>query len=213
MANELREDRMRVRNSAGASALVAALLMTITGAAAFDEAKYPDFGGQWRRASRVQSERIGAAFDPSKPFGREERPPLTPEYQAIYDANLVDMEKGGQGIDPTYSCLSPGMPRVMIAYAPMEVVVTPETTYILMEHIHDNRRIHTDGRSFPSNMDEDPQFSGYSIGKWLDEDNDGRYDVLEVETRGMKGPRVFDASGIPLHSDNKTVVKERIYLD
>jgi hypothetical protein len=101
----------------------------------------------------------------------------------------------------------------MIAYAPMEVVVTPETTYILIEHIHDNRRIHTDGRSFPNNMDEDPQFSGYSIGKWLDEDGDGRYDTLEVETRGMKGPRVFDASGIPLHEDNKTIVKERIYLD
>jgi hypothetical protein len=37
--------------------------------------------------------------------------------------------------------------------------------------------------------------------------------VLEVETRGMKGPRSFDASGLPLHVDNDTVVKERIYLD
>ena len=153
------------------------------------------------------------AVDESKPVGLGQEAPLTPEYQAIYEANLADQAKGGQGIDPTYTCLSPGMPRVMIAYAPMEVVVTPETTYVLMEHIHDNRRIHTDGRPFPNNMDEDPQFSGYSIGKWLDEDNDGRYDVLEVETRGMKGPRVFDASGIPLHSDNKTFVKERIYLD
>ena len=34
-----------------------------------------------------------------------------------------------------------------------------------------------------------------------------------VETRGMKGPRVFDSTGIPLHRDNETVVKERIYLD
>ena len=29
----------------------------------------------------------------------------------------------------------------------------------------------------------------------------------------MKGPRVYDASGIPLHADNETVIKERIYLD
>jgi hypothetical protein len=29
----------------------------------------------------------------------------------------------------------------------------------------------------------------------------------------MKGPRVFDASGIPLHEDNETIIKERIYLD
>ena len=29
----------------------------------------------------------------------------------------------------------------------------------------------------------------------------------------MRGPRSFDSSGLPLHSDNKTIVKERIYLD
>ena len=45
----------------------------------------------------------------------------------------LKMLKGGQGVDPTYSCVSPGMPRIMIAYAPMEVVVTPEVSYILME--------------------------------------------------------------------------------
>ena len=54
---------------------------------------------------------------------------------------------------------------------------------------------------------------GYSIGKWIDAEGNGRYDALEVETRNMKGPRAFEPSGIPLHSDNQTVVKERIYLD
>ena len=28
-----------------------------------------------------------------------------------------------------------------------------------------------------------------------------------------KGPRAYDTSGLPLHADNQTVVKERIYLD
>ena len=37
--------------------------------------------------------------------------------------------------------------------------------------------------------------------------------MLESETRHLKGPRVFDSSGIPLHEDDQTVVKERIYLD
>ena len=37
--------------------------------------------------------------------------------------------------------------------------------------------------------------------------------MLEVETRGFRGPRTYDASGIPLHKDNQTVVKERIYAD
>ena len=61
--------------------------------------------------------------------------------------------------------------------------------------------------------DVEPAYKGYSIGKWLDTDGDGRYDTLEVETRGMKGPRAYDTTGLPLHTDNKTVVKERIYLD
>ena len=106
------------------------------------------------------------------------------------------------------------MPRVMIPYSPLEFVVTPEITYVLMERDHDfYRHIYTDGRDFPDNMAAEPRYLGYSIGKWLDDDGDGRYDTLVVETRGLKGPRVYDATGIPLHDDNETVIEERIYLD
>jgi len=90
---------------------------------------------------------------------------------------------------------------------------TPDTTHILIEHIHDSRRIHTDGRDWPEDMDANPMFAGYSIGKWIDEDGDGRYDVLVVETRGLKNPRTYDASGIPFHEDGRTIIKEKIYLD
>jgi hypothetical protein len=212
---------MRFGKSIGAGLLTAALMMTVGGAAAFDDSKYPDFKGQWRRAGGgglLAGGAGGLRYDDSKPIKNTpslgQEPPLTPEYQAIYEANLADMVQGGQGIDPTYSCVSPGMPRVMIPYGPLEIVVTPEITYILMERDHDfYRHIYTDGRSFPANMKENPLFLGYSIGTWLDEAGTGRYDTLEVETRGMKGPRVFDATGIPLHADNETIVKERIYLE
>ena len=211
---------MRFRNSIGIAALAAALLMTAGSAAAFDETKYPDLKGQWRRAGNaglLSGGNGGLRYDSSKPpapgLSLGQQPPLTPEYQAIYEANLADQALGGQGIDPTSTCLSPGMPRVMIAYGPMEIVVTPDTTYILMERDHDfYRRIYTDGRDFPPGTAE-PQYLGYSIGKWFDEDGDGHYDTLVVETRGMKGPRVYDATGIPLHADNESVIKERIYLD
>jgi hypothetical protein len=73
------------------------------------------------------------------------------------------------------------------------------------------RRIFTDGRPWPE--DAEPTYAGYSIGKWVDEDRDGKYDVLEVETRFLKNPRGYDTTGIPFHSDGKTVIKERIYLD
>jgi hypothetical protein len=41
----------------------------------------------------------------------------------------------------------------------------------------------------------------------------GVYDTLEIETRYTQGPRLFDSSGIPLHQDNQTVVREKLYLD
>ena len=95
-------------------------------------------------------------------------------------------------------------------FYPMEFIVQPKITYILFE---DNlpRRIYTDGRSWPA--EPEPSFAGYSIGHWVDEVGEGRFNLLEIETRYMKGPRTFDASGLPLHEDNQTVVKERIFLD
>ena len=74
-----------------------------------------------------------------------------------------------------------------------------------------SRRIYTDGREWPANIE--PSYAGYSIGKWIDTDGDGRFDVLEVETRGFKGPRTLDSTAIPLHEDNQTIVKERIFMD
>jgi hypothetical protein len=103
------------------------------------------------------------------------------------------------------------MPRVMNAYWPFEIVVTPSTTHFLMDHIHDSRRIFTDGRAWPKEMV--PSFGDTSIGQWIDTTGSGRYDLLEVETRGLMGPRTYDGSGLPFHEDNETVIKERIYLD
>ena len=103
------------------------------------------------------------------------------------------------------------MPRVTNAYGPTEFVVTPSTTHILVENIRDSRRIFTDGRDWPAQIQ--PSFLGYSIGRWIDTEGDGKFDLLEVETRGFMGPRAFDSSGIPLHDDNQTVVKERMHLD
>ena len=111
-------------------ALVAALLGPSDGAQAFDESKYPDWKGQWRRADAGPPR-----YDPSKSL-REQQAPLTDEYRAIYAASIADQLAGGQGNDPTYTCLAPGMPMMMTVYEPMEIVVTPETTYVLIDHVH-----------------------------------------------------------------------------
>jgi hypothetical protein len=197
---------MHYRRAIGAVALAAALGVTIGGARAFDETKYPDLKGQWLRTDTGTPR-----YDPSKPAGRGQQAPLIPEYQAILEASLADQAAGGQGYDPTSTCLAPGLPRVMNNYEGAEFVVTPGTTHILMEHIHDSRRIYTDGRAWPEDIE--PSFSGYSIGKWVDEGETGRFNLLEIETRGFKGPRSYDNTGLPLHKDNQSVIKERIFLD
>jgi len=171
----------------------------------FDASKYPPMAGQWQRVGRL------GVFDSTKPPGLGQQAPLTPEYQKIFEANLAEVAKGGFGDDPVYTCIPEGMPRAMTLVLPMEIVITPGTTYIMMEYLSMLRRIYTDGRDFPKV--EDPSWMGYSIGKWIDQDGDGRYDVLEVETRNLKNPRTFDPSGLPVHKDGETVVKERFYLD
>ena len=155
---------------------------------------------------------LAPSFDPTKCWGTTQDAPLTAEYEAIFKENIADQRVGGQGTNATSTCLAPGMPMVMNAHSPMEIIVLPETTYIRVDHIRDTRRrIYTDGRDWSGAIE--PGFDGYSIGNWLDTDGDGRYDTLEVETRAFKGPRSYDASGLPLHRDNQSVFKERIYLD
>src|SRR5712675_580517 len=77
---------------------------------------------------------------------------------AIFDANLKDQEEGGHGNTPTVGCLPPGMPRQMNVYEPMQIVITADIVHMLIEHVHDSRRIYTDGRSWPKEME--PMFSG-----------------------------------------------------
>jgi hypothetical protein len=199
------------RGAMGALALAAMLCAAASGARAFDDTKYPDLHGQW---IGVRGTAGGGqpSFDPVKRWGTTQDAPLIPEYDAMFKANLIDQNDGGQGTNATSTCLAPGMPMVMNAHSPMEIIVLPDTTYIRVDHIRDtHRRIYTDGRDWPAAIE--PGFDGYSIGRWIDTKGEGRYDLLEVETRAFKGPRSYDASGLPLHRDNQSIFKEEIYLD
>ena len=86
---------MPSRSMIGAVA-AAAVMVAASGAQAFDDAKYPDWKGLWTRA-RVPGAVGQPPHDPSKPYGRGQGAPLTAEYQAKFEANLVDQAKGGQG--------------------------------------------------------------------------------------------------------------------
>ena len=202
---------MLFRISIWTAAQAAALLATIGGAQAFDETRYPNLKGQWERFV-VRGVTGQPSFNQTKGWGKLQQAPLTPEYQTIFEENVKEQEAGGLGLGVDHArCSAAGMPFMMVAFRPLEFIVTPETTYIIIADYDPLRRIFTDGRDWPEQIE--PTFQGYSIGKWIDTHGDGKYDLLEVETRGFKGPRVYDIRGLPLHRDNQSVFKERIYLD
>jgi hypothetical protein len=195
---------------------LAALVVCVDPASAADDSKYPDWRGQWTGVlRRVQGLPGQPSFDPSKPWGLGQGAPLNPEYQAVLEANLKAQTQGAPGNITGPGCLGFGMPVITYGFEPMEFIITPEVTYVLINWVEHTRRIYTDARDWPADIaDVEPTMVGYSIGRWIDEDGDGRYDVLEVETRGpFRGPRYYDAAGLPLHHDNQSIFKERIHLD
>jgi len=200
---------MFYRGAFEALALAALLLVTAGGVqASAEEKKYPNWKGEWASiVPRMPGQQL--RFDPSKPYGKGQEAPLTEEYKKIYEDNLAEQALGRQGIFLDHaSCLPAGMPTMM-SIGTHEFIITPETTYIAGG---DMRRIFTDGRPWPTDLE--PTYQGFSMGQWIDEDGDGVYDVLEIETRGpFKGPRAYDATGLPLHFDNESTFKERIYID
>src|ERR1700726_395057 len=103
---------MPMRNTMGAIMLAAALALPVV-ALAHDESKYPNMRdkGSWPRGTVFQ-------WAPSRPGGRGQQPPLTAEYQAIWEASMADQANGGQGNDPLYRCYPQGMPRVMNSVLP-----------------------------------------------------------------------------------------------
>jgi hypothetical protein len=166
-----------MRSSISSVTLIGVLCATLNGAWALDEAKYPDWKGQWVRADSAEA----APWDARKPRGLGQQPPLTPEYQAIFEANLKHLAAGAKSSDPTARCIPAAMPRVMMAIHPMEIVIMPDTTYLMIETSSTLRRIFTDGRAWPK--EREPSYAGFSIGQWEDTDRDSRFDTLAIETR------------------------------
>src|SRR5215469_15407482 len=137
---------MPCRSFVGAVAVVA-LAMTVGSAKAADQPKYPDWKGAW---ARFVVPGLGGqpSFDQTRPWGPGQHAPLTPEYQKVLEDSLADQANGGEGnfFDHGVRCYPGGMPLNMIAFRPLEFVVTPKTTYVLIGGAEHFRRIFTDGR-------------------------------------------------------------------
>src|SRR6266478_4948503 len=91
---------MLIRATIGTIAVTALMISIATAQVldngkVLDDGKYPKFSGLWRAVNLGVGGQ--AAFDPTKPWGRGQQAPLTPEYQAIHEASMADQANGGQG--------------------------------------------------------------------------------------------------------------------
>jgi hypothetical protein len=102
---------MPMRSAISLCTLIEMLYASSTGAPALDESKYPDWKGQWARAYGAE----GAPWGPRRPRGLGRQPPLIPEHQALFEADLQQVAAGVKASDATTRCI----PAVTTSSAPM----------------------------------------------------------------------------------------------
>ena len=131
-------------------------------------------------------------------------PPLKPEHLEKWRAEQKkNQELTRQGLPPMNTgaaCMPEGMPAMMQAMFPMEILETPGQVTIIQEAFTQVRRIHLDEK-LVSPEDAEPRFAGHSVGRW-------EGDTLVVETVGVKPSARF--RNVP-HSANVRIT-ERIRL-
>ncbi|HEY3824308.1 MAG TPA: hypothetical protein VGL82_07095 [Bryobacteraceae bacterium] len=121
-------------------------------------------------------------------------PAYTPDAKKLYETRKANKGKD----DPSAVCLPNGLVRV--TPFPYKIVQTPKMVVLLSEgNTHSYRRFFLDGRGHPKDVNDDPSWTGDSIGKW-------EQDTLVVDTVGANDKTWLDNTGRP-HSDELHVVE------
>jgi len=136
----------------------------------------PDITGSWERYRGGGAAAAGTIPPPAP------QPPLKPEYlkewQATMQAVRAADAKGTPLATGYVNCLPDGMPTMMGAMFPLEILQSKGQVTIIEEAFTQVRRIllNKPQKAFD---DVEPGFYGYSVGKW-------EGDTLVVDTIGIK---------------------------
>ena len=203
----LQHIRRPVRHGAGIALAVCVALGAT--AAAFGQDVEHGFTGSWERWPG-QSGGLGSSADPppvNPAAGRIPEPPLKPEYFGPWREEQAEIQRlTAEGLPPAnnYSaCIGDGMPAMMQAMFPMEILETPRQITIIQEAYNQVRRIYFDGE-LPPPEDAEPRFAGHSLGRWEGE-------TLVVETVGVKDYVEF--RNVPHSSQMRIVERIRLVAD
>jgi hypothetical protein len=152
----------------------------------------PNIGGMWAMPRPISKLKTLDGQDP----------PLLPAARAAY-AKAAAALKADPSTDPVSKCWMQGVPRLI--YAPYPVLISQEKDRINFVHEANHTfRVISLIRPLPKQDDDlDPQWLGYSAGRW-----EGK--TLVIDTVGFNDKTWLDYSGLP-HSD-KLKVQERYRL-
>jgi hypothetical protein len=140
--------------------------------------------GSWE-AYPLRGEGFGSGVEPKtpvKPPAAVPDPPLKEphlgEWRALQQRNAELTKKGLPPPTSGMACIGEGMPAMMQATFPMEILETPGQVTIIQEAYTQVRRIYLDAKALAPE-DAEPRFAGHSTGRW-------ERDTLVVETVGIK---------------------------
>ncbi len=128
-------------------------------------------------------------------------PPLTAAAGALYEQHLASAAKGDRAFDGEVSCLPPGLPRLMLAKEPFEILQRDKAVYFVHQLNRLPRRAYLNEK-LPE--DVDPLYLGFSVARW-----DG--DTLVIDSTAFRDGTLLDDSGLP-HSEDLRLT-ERYRLD
>jgi hypothetical protein len=128
--------------------------------------------------------------------GPKLKEPYASQWKAARAERDAKLKAGTPLVDPSTLCMPEGMPMIMGAIFPIQLLQTPGQVTVLAEFLTQTRRIHLD-KKMPPEDEISPSYYGYSVGRW-------EGDTLVVTTRGVRDSVQFFE--IP-HSSDMTITE------
>jgi hypothetical protein len=160
--------------------IAAALLLTAHAAFAADKARTatPDFSGTWDRYPDPWPPGP-IPEDPPPPGGEPElKEPYATERKKLEQRKAAANKEGRPVLESSARCVPEGMPTIMGAVHPIEILQTPQQIVVLAEFLTQTRRVYLNEK-MPPLEDISPSYNGYAVGRW-------QGDTLVIETIGIR---------------------------
>ena len=120
-------------------------------------------------------------------------PSMTAEAAKTYKAHMAARKAGKPDFDTIQTCEPHGMPRILFANYPIQVLQEPKQVTFIHEVHHMPRLVFLDAQPIKVD-DRDQNWMGFSTGHW-------EGDTLVVFTAGFNDKTVLDTAGLPHSTD------------